>query len=583
MIRVSHWLVRAAVLMAALSCVAANKLPSYADGYRESTIYTGQQNMPFKNYGIAIKWEQACHKGDTAMCIKMAEAAAEGLGDLEASNKTALGFYKTACEQGSGLACARAARIALDGSALRVDPELAKTFAERGCNALKHQDSCAVLAEVLTATGDTQGATTVADSACAAGASEACRQKAWKLYDDGDTVQALPIFTQGCDAKQAWGCAGLADAYEKGKGVTRNRSQAMAYAKTGCEQGQGGGRHIACRQHGTYLTYTSDKASINKGEQYLNANCDYGDAASCVWLGKLPLRGKQGITTTLTEGLYYERRACDLNSAEGCTELAMAYEVGNGINPDAGVSVTLYDKACRLSEQTACGKATELAGQGARSQIPAIDPSLPVMEQLVKAQALADAGNPMEAAITAYRLNNEGNEYASWLLGGWMYYGLPGVFDPPRKEDGFILFENAARVGHVEAAIWVGMAYWYGEGVEVDQDKGMAYMRIAAVRGSEKAIAIYRSMELEPVRQENARRQAEYEAWANRPRSAWDDALAAWGRAVSSGAYSYSSSNYSSMSSGNSVSTIIDNSNFNNAINYYSGGTSVCSSSNPYC
>ncbi|MBW8880349.1 MAG: sel1 repeat family protein [Asticcacaulis sp.] len=586
--RVGGWVVRAMVIMACLNCVAASKVPSAADGSRDSAIDTGQQNMPFKNYGVAIQWEQACRGGNTQMCVKMAEAAADGLGDIEASNKVALGFYKMACEQGDGASCAKAARIALDGSALRVDPPLAKSFAERGCNALKHQDSCAVLAEVMAATGDTQGAAALADSACAAGAGEGCRQKAARLFYESDDAasqaQAIPLFTAACDAKQAWGCAGLADVYEDGKGgVAKDRAKAMAYAKSGCEQAQGSGRERACTQHGTYLTYGGDKVQINKGEQYLDASCRYGDSAACVWLGKVGLRGKQGATTTMVEGLYYERRGCDLDNGGGCAELALSYDIGNGIEADPGVAVQLYDKACRLKDAESCGKATELAAGGARNLVPAIDASQTVAEQLVAAEQMVKTGYPMEGAVTAYRLNNEGNEDAEWLLGGWMYYGLPGVFDPPRKDDGFILFENAARVGHVQAAIWVGMAYWTGQDVEVDQDKAMQYMAIAASRGSAEAEAILRSMQAEPIRQENARRQAEMEAWANRQRSDWELAMEAWDTALRSGAYSYSSSNYSTMSTGRSVSDVINDNNFNYAMDYYSGYTSVCSSSNPYC
>ena len=500
-----------------------------------------------------------------------------------------MGFYKKACELGDGPSCAKAASIVLNGSANFTDAQMARGFAERGCTMLKNQDACAALSAALADSGDADGGARLADTSCANGASEGCRLKARKLFydssDPGSQAQALPLFTQACNARQAWGCAGLSDAYEKGlAGLPKDRAKAVDYARTGCEQGQGSGREQACTQHGTFLTYGSDKAQINKGEQYLDATCRYGDADACVWLGKLGLRDKPGATTTMAEGLYYERRGCDLNNGGGCAELAFSYEIGNGIDSDSGVAVRLYDKACRLGDAESCAKADELAASGARSAIPPIDPSLTVAEQLVAAEDMVKSGNPLPGVVATYRLTNEDNENAEWLLGGWMYYGLAGVFDPPRPEDGFTLFENAARVGHVQAAIWVGMAYWYGDGVEADQEKGMNYMAIAASRGDESAAAILRSMQAEPIRQDWARRQAEAEAEANRPRSAWEQAMSAWDAALRNGAFSYSSSNYSSMSSGGrSVSDVIDDSNWNHAMDYYSGGTTVCSSSNPYC
>ena len=425
----------------------------------------------------------------------------------------------------------------------------------------------------------------------AAGVDESGRQKAQDLfYTDGDAASqaaAIPLFKAACDAGQAWGCAGLADAYEDGRGgVAKDRASATAFARKGCEQGQGVGRDRACTQYGTYLTYGNDKAQINKGEQYLDATCRYGDSDACVWLGKLGLRDKPGATTTMTEGLYYERRGCDLDNAGGCAELALSYEIGNGLDADDSIALALYDKACRLGDAESCQKSRDiLAGDAyVRSRAPSIDPSLTVAQQLVASESAVSNGNALEGVKAVYRLTLEDNEDAAWLLGGWMYYGLPGVFDEPRPEDGFTLFENAARVGHVQAAIWVGMAYWYGDGVDVDQDKGMHYMAIAANRGDEMAAAILRSMQAEPIRQENARRQADQEAWANRKKSAWEQAMDAWDAAIRNGAYSYSSSNYSTMSSGGrSVSDVMDDSNWNNAINYYSGSTTVCSSSNPYC
>ena len=66
-----NWVGAGAVIAACLlfpGSAGAQKLPSARDGYRESALPNGKQNMPFKLYGVAIKWDQACHKGKADQC-----------------------------------------------------------------------------------------------------------------------------------------------------------------------------------------------------------------------------------------------------------------------------------------------------------------------------------------------------------------------------------------------------------------------------------------------------------------------------------------------------------------------------------
>jgi hypothetical protein len=172
----------------------------------------------------------------------------------------------------------------------------------------------------------------------------------------------------------------------------------------------------------------------------------------------------------------------------------------------------------------------------------------------------------------------EDNEDASWLLGGWLKYGLAGFFDTSRQQDALVLFENAAKVGQVDAAIYMGMAYWYGDGVAEDRPKGEKYMLIAAERGNAMARAIYRAMKNEPARQAAAERQRQFEETARRMRDTWQSSWAnyhpTWSATPMATTPAYS---------GPSVSTILDNANWNQRINYLSGATTACPGYNPYC
>jgi TPR repeat protein len=456
---------------------------------------------------------------------------------------------------------------------------------ERGCTALKDQSACAALAATLGA-GDTRGAA-LAENACSAGAAEGCRVKAVALFyekrDPASRAQALPMLESACTAKLAWGCLGMADAYGRGWGVAADKARAAGYASRGCTESKGD-RLRLCTLHGVDLTRNpADKVGLNKGELFLNASCKGGDGEACLRIGVLGLNQLPNATTTQGEGLYYLRHGCDLANGEACDSLAWAYAGGLTQQSDNAVALALFDRGCRLGHSASCAQATKLASAnpGIRGRIPSIDPSLPVADQLRLAKAAAEGGGAgqMTGVNAVIRLMQEENEDAAWLLGGWLKYGLPGVFDTSRQRDALILFENAARVGHVDAAIFMGMAYWYGDGVTEDRAKGERYMLIAAQRGNEMAEAIYRSMRAEPERVAAAQRAKEFEETARRMQSVWESSWRNYQPSWSS----FTTSSYSAPSSSASVASVIDNSNWNQRIDYLSGYTTACPSSNPYC
>ncbi len=192
-----------------------------------------------------------------------------------------------------------------------------------------------------------------------------------------------------------------------------------------------------------------DKASLNKGELFLDASCKGGDAAACLRIGMIGLNRLSNATTTQGEGLYYLRRGCDLQHGEACDSLGWAYVGGLTSEADNAVALALFDRGCRFGHAPSCAQAAKLTAsdRGLRSRVPAIDPSLPVAEQLQLAKKAAEGGGSgqMTGVNTVIRLMQEQNEDASWLLGGWLKYGLAGVFDTSRQRDALTLFENAAR------------------------------------------------------------------------------------------------------------------------------------------
>lgn len=579
------WLVGIAVALALITPAAsAQKLPSAYDDVRDGYVYNGKQNMPFKLYGVAIGWDKDCNKGNAAQCVRLAQAFESGLGDLEADMRVAVGYWMEGCKKGSGPACARAATLLRDGTAGFTNEEVAQQMATRGCNVLKNQTACAGMASGLASSGSPGGkeqASALLDNACAAGDSDGCRFKANALFydrkDEASQALALTLFSAGCKARQAWGCLGMADAYIHGWGVAKDIPKASEYERTGCLQGQGEKVRL-CTLYGNWLTYSSDRAEMNKGEKLLAAGCNARDALACRLIGDFAMDNRTGRITTYADATYLLRRGCDLDEAKACHLLGVAYEGQYGLAANPAVELAIEDKSCRLGSDEGCRavKYLEDNNPGARGRIPAIDPSLTAAEQLRLASDAVSRGDKAAGVATARLLAAEYNEDAEWLLGGWLYYGLPGAVRIDRQE-GIKLFELAANNGNVEAALFMGMAYWYGDGVPEDHAKGENFMGLAAARGNQAAAAIYRSMKAEPIRQENARRAEEMARWEAERAQYWAT------HPVWTPSWTAPSSPYDPTPTGPSVSQILDNSAFNQMINYYSGGTSVCPSYNRYC
>ncbi len=578
-----------ALLAVSAPAKAKDKPPTHYDNSRESFVFDGRQNYPYVIRGVMIEWELACLKGKSDACLKLARAFETGFGVIPADARAAVGYFLEACKKGSGEGCVRAGEMLREGTPGYKLPALAQQQAERGCNQLKYQPACASLAvsQAAAAPSGSDQSDALLAKACAAGDDMGCRNRANSLFyvrkDAASRAEALRLFEPACRARKSWGCQGMADAYRNGWGLTADATRAAEFERVGCVETQGDKLRL-CTYHGERLTQSRNKVDINRGEQYLSAACSANDGQACFSVARVVLLNLPGATTNFQESLYFARRGCELGEGRACLMLGMAYagDFGRVVREDP-VAFALFERGCKLGEQASCGRVGKMAAAdpSLRTVRPAIDPAAPAVQQLKLAKQMVEGNSNRMAGLQAVaRLMREGNEDAQWLLGGWMYFGLPGLFGTERKQDGLILFENAARVGHVDAAIFMGMAYWYGQEVPLDRAKGEEYMAIAASRGDQKAAAILRSMKNEPIREENARRQKQYEEWAAQSRAFWNSPAAMFSRSWSAPSTSY---NPTPTYSGPSVSQIYDTHNFNNAISYYSGGTSSCAASNPYC
>lgn len=583
--RAAFALALAVLLLPAFTASVAAKdksIPRAADGYANGQIFNGKQNMPTVLYGVAQDWNKSCIGGDAKSCLRLGTAFEQGLGDLDPSVRIAVGFYLKACKQGDGPACANATTILREGWAEFTDYPLALETANRGCHELGNQSACASLGMLhfrgLAPASNPATARDLWQKSCTAGEDDGCRLQAGALFyestDANARAGAIPLFEAACAQKRAWGCSGLTDAYLAGTGVPRDRNKAEDFARRGCEESTGEKVHV-CVVYGSALVRSTDVKSVNSGEQLLYHGCMDGQAFACEQMASVGFRKVPGATTTLLEAVSMARRGCDLGSSGACNLLINAYIDGIEVRKNYNFVVALTKRSCALGDKHACQTVPLLDPDPAEyARDSRIDPGWSVKRQLAAALLEVDGGDRTYGAMRIARLMEEGDEEASWLLGNWYFYGLPGVIDV-NKRDGLILIENSARVGHVAAAEFMGMAYWEGNGVAANQSQAAKYMSIAAAGGSTSAAAILRSMRQEKTRIANAKA---YEEGLRR----WEAYFAQQKKIAAANAArsSSSSSSYGSSSSAGMASTAwanyerrADNAAFNSRVNNIMHGT----------
>ena len=351
------------------------------------------------------------------------------------------------------------------------------------------------------------------------------------------------------------------------------------------------GSPAVCLPYAQAAQLSGIPTEVTRGTKVLTASCLAGHGESCYYSGLASRMNFDGANYADWETGVFFRDGCDQNFAAACYELGYLYSTGQGVDQEQATALALYRKACALGYAKGCDGVDFLAPAGPSdpryAQIPAIDPSLPAITQLAQAGLIVEgraSGDRQGALNTVIRLMEESNAGGEWLLAEWFAKGLPGLLDK-NEGNAAILFQNAAKQGHVDAMIEHGMILWYGYyGATVDQDLGKRYMRVAANRGSQMAEAIWRSMEAEPIRQANARRQREMEAMEASQRASYSsrlsNAVSSWSSASSS---SISASNSAARASWQRYEARQDATNFNNAIRYITGSASTCPSFNPYC
>jgi len=177
------------------------------------------------------------------------------------------------------------------------------------------------------------------------------------------------------------------------------------------------------------------------------AQCDKGDADSCVNLAVLHLRG-EGVARDPARGFAITEKACKAGSVHGCKNLGFLYANGTGVARDDRRAVALYEQACDGGSTDGCSMLGAMygTGEGVRQ----------------------DHGR----ALALYRRACDGGSVAGCQNLGALYDRGDGVAQDLARA--VALYTQACSGGSAMACSNLGQKYHRGSGVPQDLARAVA-------------------------------------------------------------------------------------------------------------
>ena len=200
--------------------------------------------------------------------------------------------------------------------------------------------------------------------------------------------------------------------------------------------------------------YVDDEEAV----QWLQLAADGGNVDAMIWLGKLAVDGRGGLSPRQA-GLYY-KRAADLGSTDAMRAMSTLAQDGIGFQANDNEAASWERKAAVE------GDAEAVYRQGVRVRER---DALMAFELFVDAAARGHAEAAYEAAIL--QMTN---------------YDLP-----PDEARAATLMRQAAEAGVPEALADYGLMVYQGAGVERDVDAAARYFRMASEAGDKEGQFLY--------------------------------------------------------------------------------------------
>ncbi len=159
---------------------------------------------------------------------------------------------------------------------------------------------------------------------------------------------ALAVILTNCDSGNAKDCNFAGFIHQMGVGREKDIAKArVAYTKA-CAGGVANGCTNAA------YAYQVQPTDPDKFAEFLGKACDAKVAADCALLGGVYSEGEAGVKKDLARAAAAYRRACDLQSGDGCARLALMHYFGEGMKKDLLSAVIYFKKACDLHDARGC-------------------------------------------------------------------------------------------------------------------------------------------------------------------------------------------------------------------------------------
>jgi len=267
-------------------------------------------------------------------------------------------LQRQACDFGDAEACMSAAQSGRDTAELEL----------RACH-LGSLDGCAssvarLERSELTVSVDQELA--LYESACERGNSTACVELASRLRlmepRRKNAAAALRLLENNCnsDVRDPRACSLLAELYESGQGVDRDRTEASRFYDVACS----GGDAVSCFQRGMLLTGgVGVRRDDRQAAAMLDTACSYNLPAACFHVGRLWDEATYLDRNGPLAADYYQT-ACDGGVAAACTGLGRLYEDGSAGQVDFASARVAYEQAIEMGSVEANRRLSRLLWRG---------------------------------------------------------------------------------------------------------------------------------------------------------------------------------------------------------------------------
>ncbi len=245
-------------------------------------------------------YQVGCKYNDPRGCIK-AGVLTDTLNTKKekAKYKVAYNLFKKGCELNDGPSCYNASLYIKDGLGTKANDLEAYKFKALSCK-FDYGQGCFEMAREL-------------DS---------------EKHDIKITKeQIIPLYDKACKLGVDDGCILWANNVSDLNENPNDIEKALDIFKNLCEKENPDGCHNAGNY---YFTKEPTKENIKLAKEYFTKGCQIKDADSCSVLGFL--LSKENADKKFIFDLF--KKSCDLNSAQGCRNLGVSYENGDGVPQD---------------------------------------------------------------------------------------------------------------------------------------------------------------------------------------------------------------------------------------------------------